>query len=325
MDAFSVPSGQESNDAIACVATMATVECADELALFLSSLRIFHPELPVVLGCSSSLLEAVEGWGRDPHGVTPLRRRMTELIGSRAAPQEKHRLHVVPCLDAYGAGINRKSMESAPGVWYPTRHADFMMEKAHLVDHALHLGFPNAAFLDCDITLLAPLPTVPSDCCVGLSPHDIDPSLERLFGKYNGGFVFVRDPAVTFLWRTFTRSSRYYDQASLEDVASHLRGTNVGGGGVGGVYEFPPQVNYGFWRMFEAPRQGGSAETSVLAEVGRFSAGAGIHYRGQPLQSVHTHFSMNTDSRTTPLFNRLIKRWLRASTWEPHRALMKLL
>merc|ERR1711871_142174 len=42
--------------------------------------------------------------------------------------------------------------------------------------------------------------------------------VERRYGKYNGGMVFVRSRVVLTNWRNATLHSRYFEQAALEAV-----------------------------------------------------------------------------------------------------------
>jgi len=226
-------------------------------------------------------------------------------------------LRVVPCLDAYGPCIDRAAMEAQPGVFFPTRHADFMMEKANLLEWALSRAEADgdddsgALFLDCDVTCLAPLPPVPVDAAVAVSPHGIRPLDEELFGRFNGGCFFVRDPGALYQWRRATHRSRYFDQASIEDVARWATEHR----GARGVFEFPPQVNYGYWRMFQSHRAAEEevADFSLPGEEATAPGAGPVRYRGAPLQSVHTHFHLPTGARAVPLFNRLIRRWAAAN------------
>lgn len=287
---------------IDAVCTMATRECATELALFHRSLRTFHPTLPLYLGCTGELVEAV-----------------LPSLGTALQPvRDDTHVHWVPCLDAYGPSISRQKMERQAGVWYATRHTDFMMEKANLMELAMRSASPvssasaapTVAFLDCDITLLRALPTVPTTAAVALSPHEMAPQDEALFGRYNGGYVVASSPDVLWEWRRATGTSRYYDQASLEHVADLFSAR-------GQLHCLAAQHNYGFWRLLQ-PRQG-----SAFDEAKRFSIAAAtgsdaltIHYDRQPLGSVHTHFFLHGTAvpRDVRLFNALLLRWMEACT-----------
>ena len=53
----------------------------------------------------------------------------------------------------------------------------------------------NGVFLlDSDLCFFAPLPVIQPQIRLALSPHYIDVRSTTLYGNYNGGFVFTRDP-----------------------------------------------------------------------------------------------------------------------------------
>jgi hypothetical protein len=290
---------------VGCVVTMATAECLSEFGLLHASLRAFHPDLHIVLGTTTDALDRLrtKSSSEAPHADMCL-----EL--ARSALRTDSQLTCLPVLDQYGA-VNRRRMERAAGTWYASRHCDFMMEKANLLDWALQRGFASALFVDSDITMLRPLPVVPSAAAVGVAPHRIRRVDERLFGTYNGGWLYVRDPSAIFEWRRATHSSRYFDQASIEDVAERF-GT--------ACHVFDATVNYGYWRMFQT-------EAGPEAEAKRFRVAPQQHavlLDGQPLQSVHTHLAMPTSCKSTRVFNRVIASWARQAdiaarwpSWKP--------
>ncbi|KAL7705119.1 hypothetical protein N2W54_004718 [Lotmaria passim] len=280
--------------AIDAVCTMATRECAEELALFHRSLRTFHPALPLYLGCTAEM------------------RDEAALAATLHAVRSDAHVRWVACLDAYGPAISRKAMEHQPGIWYAARHTDFMMEKANLMELAMRgaptTATPVVAFVDCDVTLLRELPAVPASACVALSPHEIRHRDESLFGRFNGGYVVASSPEVLWEWRRATATSRYFDQASLEHVADVF-------GQRGQLHSLPPQHNYGFWRLLQ-PRRG-----SPFDEAGRFSvkpaataAALTLQYDDEPLCSLHTHFHLHGADvpRDVRLFNELLLRWIGA-------------
>ncbi|RNF20343.1 uncharacterized protein Tco025E_03799 [Trypanosoma conorhini] len=280
-----------SETAIACVCTMGTPECDDELCLFLRCLRVHHPDLPVVVGCTAAMLTAGEAT------------RSRAYAGFR----DDGRIEWIPCLDPY-APIDRGTMERQRGVWYPARHTDFMMEKANLMEHALARRAAHSAeavlFLDCDVVLLDELPRLPRGTEVALSPHRISRKDEALFGRYNGGYVAAASPLVLHEWRRATRHSRYFDQASLECVARRFAPA---------LYEVPPQHNYGYWRLFQ-PRRGDprqEARKFTTQPVGARGEWA-LCYEGKPLGSIHTHLLRPADPRTRDVaaFNGLMKKWI---------------
>jgi len=188
-------------------------------------------------------------------------------------------------LDNYGT-VNRKSMTSQRGHLYKTIWEDFMMEKATVMDLAFEQE-ESVFFFDSDICFMGQLPQIPSTVKIALSQHMIKPVDEDRYGKYNAGFLWTNDKSVPNRWRTASKSSRFYDQAALEDVVKAYNKDEI--------YELPIQNNYGWWRMFQ------STET-VQTNQKRWSMfrnetipSVGIRIDGSPLLSIHTHWSETAD------------------------------
>ena len=205
-------------------------------------------------------------------------------------------VHLRTALDAY-SGKGRVEMEAMPGATYGTLWSDFMYQKAAVMEW-IFATVPSGTdvwFLDADITLLAPLPSVPAAARVALSPHFIRDADCRLFGRYNGGFLMMRERALLDVWRAAGHRARFYEQSALEEVAAAATATAAAA-----LYEFPPQVNFGWWRMY----QGAETPAAIQAKFSLFRADAasvGIRYDGAALQSVHTHWYDH--ARETGAFN----------------------
>ena len=208
--------------------------------------------------------------------------------------------HVKVALDAY-KGLTRQDMERRPGVLYNSLFKDYTYEKANVLDWmwsmspALPLGGGGAWFLDADICFLAPLPAIPATATIALSPHSIRPSDERLYGRYNAGFMWFKSSEFLASWRAAAPSSRFFEQAALEDLAAAAGSS---------LYEFPLQVNFGWWRMFQST----DPPAAIAAKFSLFRAdrSVGIRYEGKALQSVHTHWYQK-DGSATDAFNRFLK------------------
>lgn len=207
------------------------------------------------------------------------------------------KIHIQSALTKY-AGKNRKEMESLPGTTYKSLWTDFMYEKANVMEWMFAtnpmLKESGAWFLDADITFLAPLPTIPSEAIVALSPHYIRVYDEARFGKYNGGFLWMKDPTLLDVWRKAGHVARFYEQSALEDVAAAA--------GADAMYEFPIQVNYGWWRMYQ-----GSETPDIIQSkftINRIDTSVGLRYEGVPIQSIHTHW--HEMSSVTGFFNNWI-------------------
>jgi hypothetical protein len=222
-------------------------------------------------------------------------------------------LHIKAAMDGY-AGKSRAEMEALPGRKYDSLFKDYTYEKAAVLEwmFADQTDAEGAWFLDADITLLAPLPQIPETTQVALSPHYIRQCDTALYGKYNAGFMWFKSVDLLETWRQAAPASRFFEQAALEVVAAAAGP---------GLYEFPIQVNFGWWRMFQSPE----APPAIQAKfsVNRTDKGIGIRYDGQPLQSVHTHWKSHGD-RTMLEFNNWFKAYLtRFKMHKPIANLMK--
>jgi hypothetical protein len=219
----------------------------------------------------------------------------TDDTTAEQVPAYKGTLHLKKALNAY-TGLNRQQMESMKGKIYNSLWTDFMCEKISALRWAFAEADPGAEglwFLDADICLFGPLPSVPGGCDVGLAPHLIRPGDEAKYGRFNGGFLWIREPRLLDVWAQATHSSRFFEQAALETVAAECQS----------LYEFPIQNNFGWWRMFQSLE---SAE-SMVTKFGfnRRGTGIGLTFDGSALLSVHTHFWEQKDPFTKE-FNRFI-------------------
>ena len=196
------------------------------------------------------------------------------------------------CLDAY-SGLTRQDMEAVrrpnKTLWY-----EFQMEKLNLLDWVFQ-SEPDCTegvfYLDSDICFFGPLPPIPSTATVALSPHYIRKHDESRFGRYNGGFLWMRDYHAVTAWRAACPTSRFHEQAALECFD--------GPEWKGKLYTFPLQVNYGWWRMFQG-------SVSPLELQAKWSSGsAGIMIDGVALQSIHTHFYKPSE-RACQIFNEFV-------------------
>jgi hypothetical protein len=137
----------------------------------------------------------------------------------------------------------------------------------------------SAWFLDADICLLAALPGVGPSMTLGLSPYFIRSADEARYGRYNAGMIWIADRSLLDVWRRATYASRFYEQASLEEVAKAAGE---------GLLEFPIQDNFGSWRYL----QSADPPPAIEARLGynRRLACVGLTYDGAPLRSLHTHW-----------------------------------
>ena len=217
-------------------------------------------------------------------------------------------------LNAY-TGLNRRAMESRRGSIYTTLFADFTAEKTALMEWALSLTLTEeegVLFCDADICHMGPLPTIPDGTELALSPHMIRKSDTDRYGIYNAGYLWFKDVAVAARWRELCKTSRFFEQGCLEDLAKEYR-----------TYEFPVEVNYGWWRLW----QGLQAPADLQGEwaIFRLSDGCGLTVQKKPLQSIHTHWTEKSDRATCEFNDWILRQLVRVSSVKKTAALVKFL
>jgi hypothetical protein len=255
------------------VCTLANIHAIRDLRILFETLKIFQKELP-------EMYVFVDSESRP-------------VVESLGYPSEK--LHIKQALEPY-RGLNRREMESRPGVHHPTLFGDFTAEKAALLEW---VGEGPVFFLDADICLLGPLPNIPAGCKIALSPHMIRQRDTDKFGIYNAGYMWVSEPvAFAKLWREACKTSKFFEQGCLEDLFATFPENERA--------EFGKEHNYGWWRLF----QGTVSAEELLKEwsLSR-SAPAGLTVAGVPLSSVHTHWHEKYDMATVT-FNKTIIKYL---------------
>ena len=246
--------------------SIATESCANELIGLLLSLSVHHPGAPVICLVDAPTQKAIQSLS------VPLRVRV-----------EFH-----PCLNEY-TGLNRKQME-AKGVW-----TTFQMMKSTAIDLALKT-YPDTLFLDSDILVLNPI-TVDKTKRLGVSPHYIRKRDTDKFGYYNGGALWTSDPTVPEAWREFTKTSRFFDQASIEDLAKAYP-----------FFEFGEQCNISWWRLNQSDEDPNKIISHFATTKGQ------ITYKSLPVAFVHTHFSKSPSDAVVGYFNNLIMSLLKNAT-----------
>jgi len=164
---------------------------------------------------------------------------------------------------------------------------NFMLEKTRLLDWALETA-PDVLFCDADLCFMGPLFEIPEDAKLAVSRHEIRPQDEARFGAFNGGMIWVTSKDQVALWRSATATSRFFEQASIEDLVAADPTS----------YMIPRTENYGWWRLF----QGVKSPQELASE---WSVSTCIKVSGQPLGSVHTHFGEVRDAATVE-FNKWV-------------------
>jgi hypothetical protein len=183
-------------------------------------------------------------------------------------------------LNAY-TNKNREQMEKEK-IW-----SDFQMEKTNSLLWAFEEGEPDVMFLDADLFILKGIVFEGySGEDVALSPHGIRKVFEDKYGKYNGGVFWTKNKDAIQTWRDHFVTSRYYDQACLEDVAR-----------IHSTYEFHMGYNMSWWRIFQG-------DQSPNELVQRFSLKDDeLYYGDHPVYFIHTH--LYDDPNANPVVRKM--------------------
>ena len=236
--------------------TISTGNCANELIGLLLSLSVHHPDVPVICLVDEA----------------------TQIALNKLSAPLRIKPVYYPILNEY-SGKNRQQMESE-GIW-----STFQMMKARAIELALE-SYSDTLFLDSDILVTSPI-TVDKSKQLGLSPHYIRKTDTDTFGYYNGGVLWTSDKTVPDQWRFYTKTSRFYDQASIEDLAKAYT-----------YFEFGEHCNISWWRLDQS-------DVPQEQIQRRFSSSPGkLLYKAKPVQFIHSHFTSMTP------FNQLIMKHL---------------
>ena len=188
------------------LATLANEHAVPDLKRFLATLQVWNKELPpLYLLCTVAVEQQIKGLYKGEINIS------TEL--------EPYK------------GLSRQQMEHLPSKkGYPNLFYDFTAEKTILLSWALkHMSIEKkeqgVLFCDSDIFWLAPLPTIPVTASLGVSAHGIRPNDEAKYGIYNAGFFWTKDLTIPERWRKAIKTSRFFEQAAIEDLVNHNKTT----------------------------------------------------------------------------------------------------
>ena len=240
--------------------SICTSNCAFELVGLLLSLSVYHPNEKIYIICDTKTKEIIDN--------------MT--------PQPKLQINWFIELDKYD-GMNREIM-TKKGIW-----SDFQMSKANIIAYALKY-VNDTLFLDSDIIITDSINDIDMSKDLGISPQFITQEHINKTGYYNGGMLWTKNKDIPNDWIFFTKKSRYFDQASIEDLAKKHS-----------YFEFGENYNLQCWRLLlsqESPQQIANNITDKPNDK--------LYYKNKPLKFVHTHF---LDKRFEQ-FNNLIIRHL---------------
>ena len=198
----------------------------------------------------------------------------TEDLIKNFIPQIQLQLFLKTTLNKY-SNKNRNIMVQEK-IW-----DEFQMQKANVIKYALE-NEKDTMFLDSDIIFLNTINCIDKTKELGLSPHYVKKTNTDEVGYFNGGCLWTKNKNVPDDWIEFTKTSRYYDQASIEDLAKKYNFQELG-----------KEVNFMPWRILLAnnPEE---VVNSINIKNNQ------INVDNEPLVFLHTHFD---DVRFTQINN----------------------
>ena len=224
--------------------TICTSNCAFELTGLLLSLSVYHTDETIYIMSDTKTKKIIDN-------ITPTPRLNIKWFIE---------------LDEYD-GMNRQIMEKKD------KWSNFQMSKARIMANALE-NEKDTLFLDSDIIITDIIDDIDNSKEIGVSPQFITQEHIDKTGYYNGGCLWTKNKEVPNDWINFTKTSRYVDQASIEDLAKKYT-----------YFEFGENYNLQCWRLMlspETPQQIANYITSIPNDK--------LYYKNKPLKFVHTHF-----------------------------------
>lgn len=189
--------------------------------------------------------------------------KTNELINN-FIPKIQLQLFLKVTLDKY-SNKNRSIMVNEK-IW-----DEFQMQKANVIKYALE-SENDTFFLDSDILFLNPIEFVDKTKEIGVSPHFTKKENTDEVGYYNGGCLWTKNKEVPDDWIEFTKTSRYHDQASIEELAKKYS-----------FQEFGKEVNFMPWRIIVGNNPQEVVNTITINNNE-------LNIETKPLIFLHTHF-----------------------------------
>jgi hypothetical protein len=196
--------------------------------------------------------------------------------------------------------LTRKEMEQLPSrKKLSNLFHDFTLEKTNLMKWAIEEHKKGVLFCDADILWLGPLPEIPENTELALSPHEIEQKYEDRFGKYNAGFLYIQSKEIVEIWYNETLVSKFFEQLALDQLAKYIEPE---------PYIFGRHINYGWWRMFQAPVTYTERIDEWSIKAHKTHENSGLTVKNIPVICIHTHWK--TKDSMTKTFNTFIYRRL---------------
>lgn len=241
--------------------SLSTVNCWQELYGLMISLSFHHPGAKMYAMVDSA----------------------TKMYIDRSTPQPRLDITWIVSLDYY-SNKNRAVMERE-GIFL-----QFLLLKCEVMREALK-NEPDTLFLDSDMVIFDKIDGIDKTKYLGVSPHYINKTHSDKYGYYNGGMIWSKSKDVVNDWVAFTKTSRFFDQAAIEDLVKKYA-----------YFEFGLNYNFSWWRLYQSsytPQQ-------VASNVSFNSSIRKICYNDKPIKNIHTHFAKGHDDAQIVSFNQLI-------------------
>jgi hypothetical protein len=238
--------------------TICTNKCKNELVLLLLTLSIHHNGAKVYIMCDKE----------------------SKLVIDELTPNLNKQLKMTWFveLDKY-SNKSRADMEKEK-IW-----CEFQMMKANVMKKTLERE-KDTLFLDSDIVILDKINDINHNKSLGVSPQFIKDKNVKEVGYYNGGMIWTNNKQVPLDWIEFTKTSRYFDQASIEDLVKKYK-----------HFEFGENYNLQTWRFILGKEDSKTVTSNIkIANTGK------LYYKNAPLKCIHTHFKEDRFKEINNLF-----------------------
>jgi hypothetical protein len=226
--------------------SICTNQCKEELLLLLLTLSIHHENSRIYIMCDEE----------------------TRTVINNATPDLNKRLNIKWFVELNKYSSKTRSQMVEEKIW-----SEFQMMKANVMIKTLEIE-KDTLFLDSDIIILDKINDVDHNKRLGVSPQYITEEYVKRTGYYNGGMLWTSDKNVPVDWIEYTKTSRYYDQASIEDLAKKYD-----------YFEFGENYNLQCWRFVLGLEPTKKIKENVNIQNNK------LYYKNKQLKCIHTHFN----------------------------------
>ena len=231
-------------------ATICTKDCKQELVGLLLSLSIHHPDSKVYIMCDSETKRNYDSMSFKPKLITKWYETLNEYTDYNRAEMER-------------MNIFNKFLES----------------KTYIMDEALKYE-EDCLFLDSDIIVTHYINDIDKTKKLGVSPGFVRNDIGKKFGFYNAGMIWINSKDIPSQWRKYNQTSRYFEQASIEDLYDHYKKDDD-------VFIFEDNYNLQTWRFVVGEESGQKIASYIKPDPNNNM----IWYKNKPLKFIHTHFN----------------------------------